>query len=107
MPRFNAQHYPANLALLPAYISLAERQGCTPAQLALAWVLTQGDHIIAIPGTQNLAHLKQNITTNYLELDAHIVVELNDLINQHTVQGARYSDKAQATVTTERFSEKD
>ena len=107
MPRFNAQHYPANLALLPAYISLAERQGCTPAQLALAWVLTQGDHIIAIPGSQNLAHLKQNIAANDLELDAHIVIELNDLINQHTVQGARYSDKAQATVTTERFSKKD
>jgi aryl-alcohol dehydrogenase-like predicted oxidoreductase len=107
MPRFNSDHYPANLSLLPDYLSLAERQGCTPAQLALAWVVAQGDHVIAIPGTQNLAHLEENVAANGLVLDADIMVKLDNLINQHTVHGARYSDKAQATVTTERFNTTD
>lgn len=107
MPRFNTDNYPANLALLPAYVRLAQRQGCTPAQLALAWVLAQGDNIIAIPGTKDLAHLEENIGANELVLDAEIISKLNDLINQHTVHGARYSDKSQGTVTTEQFSPTD
>jgi len=104
MPRFNAENYPANLSLLPAYVELAQRQGCTPAQLALAWVIAQGDNVIAIPGTQNLEHLEENIGANDLVLDAEVVAQLNTLINQQTVHGARYSDRAQASVTTERFS---
>jgi aryl-alcohol dehydrogenase-like predicted oxidoreductase len=107
MPRFNTDNYPANLSLLPAYVRLAQRQGCTPAQLALAWVLAQGDNIIAIPGTKDLAHLEENIGANELVLDAEIISKLNDLINQHTVHGARYSDKSQGTVTTEQFSPTD
>jgi aryl-alcohol dehydrogenase-like predicted oxidoreductase len=103
MPRFNAENYPANLLLLPAYVKLAQRQGCTPAQLALAWVIAQGDNVIAIPGTQNLDHLEENIGTNDLELDAEVMSQLNALINQKTVQGERYSDRAQASVTTEQF----
>ena len=104
MPRFNADNYPANLSLLPAYVKLAQRQGCTPAQLALAWVIAQGDNVITIPGTQNLGHLEENIGANDLVLDAEVVVQLDALINQHTVHGARYNDRAQASVTTERFS---
>lgn len=107
MPRFNADHYPVNLALLPAYVSLAQRQGCSPSQLALAWLVAQADNIIAIPGTQSLAHLEENFAANQLVLDQETIAQLDNLINQHTVQGARYSDKAQATVTTERFSSLD
>lgn len=103
MPRFNGHNYPANRSLLPAYVGLAKRQGCTPAQLALAWVIAQGDNIIAIPGTQNIEHLEENIGANDLILDDDVMAQLNELINQHTVNGARYSDKAQATVTTEQF----
>ena len=104
MPRFNADNYPANLSLLPAYVKLAQRQGCTPAQLALAWVIAQGDNVIAIPGTHNLHHLEENIGANDLVLDAEVAVQLDALINQQTVHGARYNDRAQASVTTERFS---
>ena len=103
MPRFNAENYPANLLLLPAYVKLAQRQGCTPAQLALAWVIAQGDNVIAIPGTHNLHHLEENIGANNLELDAEVMAQLNALINQHTVHGERYGDRAQASVTTEQF----
>ena len=104
IPRFNAENYPANLSLLPAYVKLAQRQGCTPAQLALAWVIAQGDNVIAIPGTHNLHHLEENIGANDLVLDAEVAVQLDALINQQTVHGARYNDRAQASVTTERFS---
>ncbi len=94
MPRFNAHHYPANPALLPAYLELAKRQNCTPSQLALAWILAQADDIIAISGTQNLAHLEENFVANDVILDAEIMAQLDQLINQHTLQGERYSDKA-------------
>ena len=103
MPRFDPANYAANLALLPEYVRLAERQGCTPAQLALAWVVAQSEHIIAIPGTQSLDHLQENIGANEVILERQIAVELDALINQHTVTGQRYSEKAQATVTTEQF----
>ena len=103
MPRFDAHHYPKNLSLLPAYLNLAKRQGCTPAQLALAWVIAQGKNVIAIPGTQNLEHLEENIGANNLLLNDEVMGQLNKLINQHTVSGARYSDRAQASVTTEQF----
>ena len=103
MPRFDAHHYPKNLSLLPAYLNLAKRQGCTPGQLALAWVIAQGENIIAIPGTQNLEHLEENIGANDLTVDDEVMHKLNELINQHTVSGARYSARAQASVTTEQF----
>jgi aryl-alcohol dehydrogenase-like predicted oxidoreductase len=104
IPRFDANNYPANLSLLPAYVKLAQRQGCTPAQLALAWVVAQGDNVIAIPGTQNLHHLEENIGANDLVLNADVLAELNGLINQQTVHGERYGDRAQASVTTEQFN---
>ena len=51
MPRFQPEHWPANASLLPAWRKLAAEAGCTPAQLALAWVLSQGEHVVPIPGT--------------------------------------------------------
>src|ERR1700761_6583979 len=60
MPRFDAQHYTKNLALLPAYRAVAEELGCPRAQLARAWALAQGEHIIPIPGTGKRDHLVDN-----------------------------------------------
>lgn len=61
MPRFFPDNYAANLQLLPAYRAVADELGCTPAQLALAWVLARGEHVLAIPGTTSLAHLRDNL----------------------------------------------
>src|SRR6476661_4651746 len=58
MPRFDPEHYARNLALLPGYKALAQEAGCTPAQLALAWLLHKGQDLIPIPGTTSVAHLK-------------------------------------------------
>jgi aryl-alcohol dehydrogenase-like predicted oxidoreductase len=103
MPRFEAATYAANLALLPAYEALAREAGCTPAQLALAWLLTRGDHVIPIPGTASLAHLREDLGAESVSLDPSLRVRLDALINQRTVKGARYSAQSQSEVDTERF----
>ncbi|MCC7150925.1 MAG: aldo/keto reductase [Rubrivivax sp.] len=107
MPRFAPAAYAANLALLPPFVALAEEIGCTPAQLALAWVLAQGEHVIAIPGTTDPAHLQENMGALEVRLDAHPLRRLDALINASRVVGARYNPAAQADVGTERFTDAD
>jgi aryl-alcohol dehydrogenase-like predicted oxidoreductase len=103
MPRFEPGHYAANLALLPAYEALAAEAGCTPAQLALAWLLAQGDDIIPIPGTSQLTHLRENLGALDVTLGPDLLMRLDALINQHTVSGARYSPATTAEIDTELF----
>jgi aryl-alcohol dehydrogenase-like predicted oxidoreductase len=103
MPRFVPETYAANLKLLPPYVALAREVGCTPAQLALAWVLAQGEHVIAIPGTANLAHLEENMGTGRVELTARQLQRVDALINHATVVGPRYSPVSQADVDSELF----
>jgi len=104
MPRFDAANYPANLKLLAPMAAIAQEQGCTLAQLSLAWVLAQGDHIIPIPGTGKLDHLEENAGAAEVRLEPAIVAELGAIINQHTVQGPRYSAANQMDVGTEEFA---
>lgn len=103
MPRFSPETYPRNLALLPAYEALAQEAGCTPAQLALAWLLARGDNIIPIPGTSRLAHLRENWGALQVQLSPDTVQRLDVLINQHTVSGPRYNPATTAEVDTELF----
>jgi len=103
MPRFEPLNYAANLRLLDGYRAIAAEVGCTPAQLALAWVLARGDHVIAIPGTRDRAHLRENLGGAAPVLSADVISRLDGLINESTVAGARYSPAAQAGVDTERF----
>ena len=103
MPRFAPANYAANLGLLPAYLAVASELGCTPAQLALAWLLQQAPHIIPIPGTTSPAHLLDDLGADRVMLNAATLARLNGLINQQTVQGARYSAQAAGEVDTESF----
>lgn len=103
MPRFTPATYAANLKLLPAYVALAQEIGCTPAQLALAWVLAQGDHVVAIPGTANIAHLEENMGATAVTLTTDHLRRLDALINHDTVVGPRYSPASQADVDSETF----
>ena len=103
MPRFSPEHYPANLQLLPAYRALAQRAGCSPAQLALAWVLAQGDSVIALPGTTRLDHLRENLAAVELSVTADVLNEAGALIHSRTVSGARYNAATQLEVDTEEF----
>ncbi len=103
MPRFDAENWPKNLALIDQFDALAAEAGVTPAQLSLAWVLSRGNHIVTIPGTGSIAHMEANIARWDWELPAELAVRLDALINQQTVAGTRYSAPMQASVTTEEF----
>lgn len=103
MPRFNAENWPTNLALVDAFNAIAAREGVTPAQLSLGWVLAQGDHIVAIPGTTSRDHLAQNIAKDEWAMPPALAAELDALINRHTVAGPRYGAVMQATIDTEEF----
>lgn len=103
MPRFEPANYAANLKLLPAYLEVASDVGCTPAQLALAWLLHRGDDIIPIPGTTSLAHLSEDLAAVDVKLSPAVMARLDTLINQNTVVGNRYSAQSQSEVDTEMF----
>ena len=103
MPRFHPEPYAANLRLLPAYQAIAEEVGCTPAQLALAWLLTRGEHVITIPGTSSIEHLRDNFGAATVTLAPEVVARLDALINRHTVAGDRYGAQSASEVDTETF----
>ncbi len=104
MPRFTPDNYAANLKLLPPYKALALEAGCTPAQLALAWLLHKAPHIVPIPGTTSVAHLQDDLGAVSVRLDAGLMEKLEALMNQQTVSGQRYSAQSASEVDTEEFS---
>lgn len=103
MPRFSADHYAANLRLLPPFEAEAARLGCAPAALALAWLLHQGEDIVPIPGTTRLEHLRELLPAPGLSLDTTTLALLDTLINHQTVSGPRYNAATQAEIDTEEF----
>ena len=103
MPRFEPANYAANLSLLPAYVAMAREAGCSPAQLALAWLLHQAPHIVPIPGTTSLDHLADDLGASRVMLTPDVLTRLDGLINQQTVHGARYGAQASGEVDTESF----
>ncbi len=102
MPRFQGENWQANLKLLPGFMALAGEAGCTPAQLALAWLLAQGELIVPIPGTTRLDHLAENAGSADVQLDTAMLQKLNALINPDTVAGDRYNEATYAEIDTER-----
>ena len=104
MPRFQADHFPQNLQLLDGLAALAREQGCTMGQLAMAWVLAQGTHIVALPGTTQLDHLEENAGASGITLSQEMQHRLDALINPSTVSGARYSPAVQAEIDTEELT---
>ena len=105
MPRFEATHWPANLALHTGLRALAREAGCTVAQLALAWLLSRGAHVLPIPGTTRVEHLHDNIGAAALMLAPAVLARLDALVNRHTVSGARYGAQARSEVDTEEFDD--
>jgi aryl-alcohol dehydrogenase-like predicted oxidoreductase len=103
-PRFSAENWPQNLALINAFNSIASDEGVTPAQLSLAWVVAQGDHVIAIPGTASPHHLEENIARANWQPSAAVLAKLDALINQQTIAGARYPAAQQRSIDTEEFA---
>ena len=103
MPRFSPENYAANATLLPGYFGIAQEVGCTPAQLAIAWLLHRGDHILPIPGTRTTTQLRDDLGPADVVLNADVMARLDALINQRTVVGSRYNAQGNSEVDTENF----
>jgi aryl-alcohol dehydrogenase-like predicted oxidoreductase len=103
MPRFDPQHYARNLQLLPGYKALAREAGCTPAQLALAWLLHKRDFIVPIPGTTRVEHLREDVAAAQVTLSPSLLERLEAHVNQQTVSGHRYGAQARSEVDTEDY----
>lgn len=103
MPRFAPENYAANLALLEPYAVIAAEVGCTPAQLAMAWLLARGEHVVPIPGTVNPVHLAENLGAAGVVLSADVVARLDALFQPQAIHGHRYNAQNQAEIDTEDF----
>jgi len=101
MPRFQPDNLARNLAWLPAYRALAEEAGCSPAQLALAWLLHKAPHIIPIPGTTRVDHLQDDLGAAQVQLSPAVLERVEALVNTGTVAGHRYAAQARTEVDTE------
>ncbi|MBS0658265.1 MAG: aldo/keto reductase [Verrucomicrobia bacterium] len=89
-PRFQGENFAKNLALVDEIRRLAAAKGCTPSQLALAWVLHQGPDIVPIPGTKRAAFLDENLAAAHLELTAAELAEINRALPAGAGVGERY-----------------
>ena len=91
-PRFAGEALDANLALVEKIKELATEHGCTPGQLALAWVLAQGDDVVPIPGTKRVTYLEENLGATAVELSDDDLKALEDAVPRDAVVGDRYGD---------------
>ncbi len=103
MPRFEPAAYDENLRLLPGLQSLAREVGCTPAQLALAWLLHRGGQVVPIPGTTNETHLRENLGAASVSLDAAAMARLEAHFAPAAITGKRYGAQARSEVDAEEF----
>ena len=91
-PRFMGENFARNLQLVDRVAELAKKKDCTPAQLALAWVLARGDDVVAIPGTKQVVRLEENLGALHLSLDARELAEIEAAFPLGAAAGERYSD---------------
>ncbi len=91
-PRLNGEALDANLALVDRVRAIADDKGCTPGQLALAWVLAQGDDVVPIPGTKRVKYLEENVGALAVQLTADDLTALDAAVPRDAVVGARYGD---------------
>jgi len=104
MPRFQPSNFDQNANLLAPLGEIAARVGCSRAQLALAWLLAKGDHVIVIPGTTKVTHLEENHAAGAIRLDAATLAELDASLPPGSIAGARYPPATQAENDTEEFA---
>jgi aryl-alcohol dehydrogenase-like predicted oxidoreductase len=97
-PRFQGEAFQKNLDLVAAIQSMAEAKGCTPAQLALAWVMAQGDDIVPIPGTKRIAYLDQNIGALDVTLTDDDLAKIDGAVPKGAAEGTRYAAPQMASL---------
>ncbi|RNL62993.1 aldo/keto reductase [Nocardioides marmoriginsengisoli] len=91
-PRFQGEALDANLRLVDEIGKVAAEKGCTPGQLALAWVLAQGDDVAPIPGTKRVKYLEENVGAAAVTLTGAELAHLDQVVPRDAVQGDRYGD---------------
>jgi len=101
MPRFQPAHWPNNAALLTPWQALAQEAGCTGAQLALVWLLQQGSHVIPIPGTTSIEHLRENVAASTITVDPDLLARAGTLMHPKNISGPRYPEATQREIDTE------
>jgi len=99
-PRFQGEAFQKNLDLVAAIGVMAADKGCTPAQLALAWVLRQGEDIVPIPGTKRRKYLEENLGALDVELSDADLARIDDILPPGAAQGTRYPDASMASIDT-------
>lgn len=92
-PRFQGENLDHNIELIRPLLDMAEQKGCTPSQLAIAWLLAQGDDIFPIPGTKRRTHLVENIEAADLQISADEATTLAAQLHYADVAGTRYPGK--------------
>lgn len=92
LPRYSGDHLENNTSLSNDFAALAKDKNCSPAQLALAWVLAQGDQIIPIPGTKKRKYLEENAGAVDISLSASELAAIQKVVEQYPNTGARYSE---------------
>ncbi len=97
-PRFQGDNFNKNLALVGKIEAIAARKGCTPGQLALAWVLARGTDIVPIPGTKRLRYLEENLTATNVVLTAAETDEIEAILPSGAAAGERYHPQGMASV---------
>jgi aryl-alcohol dehydrogenase-like predicted oxidoreductase len=97
-PRFQGENFQKNRDLVARVEEIARRKQCTPAQLALAWVLARGDDIVPIPGTKRRTYLEQNLKALEVELTPTDLEEIADAAPQGVAAGNRYPDAGMKTI---------
>ena len=97
-PRFQGENFERNIELVHEVEAMANEKGCTTAQLALAWVLAQGDDIVPIPGTKHVRYLDQNIGALDVKLSDDDVKRLDQILPPGAAAGERYHERGMATV---------
>ncbi|WKA56918.1 aldo/keto reductase [Planococcus shenhongbingii] len=91
-PRFQGENFQKNLDLVKKVEEMAKDKGCRPAQLALAWLLAQGEDIVPIPGTKRVKYLEENIGALEVELSSADLERINEIAPQGIAAGDRYAD---------------
>ena len=91
-PRFQGENFTKNLELVEQVKAIAERKGITPGQLALAWVLAQGDDIVPIPGTKHRKYLEENVAACAINFSEAEMVEIAELLPKGAAAGMRYPE---------------
>jgi aryl-alcohol dehydrogenase-like predicted oxidoreductase len=97
-PRFQGENFNKNLALVDKITEIAKRKNCTPSQLALAWVLAQGENIFPIPGTKRIKYLEENAGAVSIILTKEELKQLDDISPKGAAAGLRYPEAAMKSV---------